>query len=210
MPSSIISEIPLRFTYDNNYFNEKYQGVPVGGYTQIFDKMLEEIDVRLNTSYQDIKDEIEYDRLIYTGPIDEYFNYKYGPLEYRSLRFEEKIYDCKNYQGNAVLNWTEKSVPYTRSIEHKHFEKADTDKTVISYEYPQDFDVNDNSTDRYYPINDEENEKLYKLYKSDVVNSENKIIFCGRLGSYRYDSMDVAIVNALKIVKEELDERNFS
>lgn len=208
LPASIISEIPLRFTYSNNYFNEKYQGVPIGGYTQIFEKLLENIDVLTNTSYEDIKDKIEFKKIIYTGAIDEFYNYKYGPLEYRSLRFEEKILDCKNHQGNAVLNWTSKDVPYTRSIEHKHFEGTPTRKTVISYEYSQEFDVNKKDCERYYPINDDRNNKVYELYREEAKKQKEKIIFCGRLGSYRYDSMDVAITNAWQVVLEELDEED--
>lgn len=168
LPAFIIKRVPLRFTYDNNYFNDRYQGIPVGGYTAMVEKMLEGTEVRTHTEYKEFikrcgAEGITFDRVLYTGMIDEYFDYKLGALEYRSLRFEqEEMPDCANYQGNAVVNYTERSVPYTRIIEHKHFEFGSQPGTVITREYPAKWEPGD---EPYYPVNDERNEKLFREYK---------------------------------------------
>ena len=202
LPSFIIKRLPVRFTYDNNYFNSLYQGIPVGGYTKIIERMLEGIEVRLNTDFFEDRDAYENiaDKIVFTGPIDKFYNYKYGNLEYRSLRFENKIIDCDNYQGNAVVNYTEYEVPYTRIIEHKHFEENNSEKTVITYEYPQNWDL---EKEAYYPINDKKNDSIYQKYKQETTSNHN-IIFGGRLAEYKYYDMDKVIESALSSVKEEL------
>ena len=208
LPSFIIKRLPVRFVYDNNYFNDKYQGIPIGGYTQIIEKMLEGIEVRLNEDF--FKKKEEYiacaDKVVFTGMIDEFYDYCYGQLEYRSLRFETEVLDCENYQGNAVVNYTEKEIPYTRIIEHKHFEfmcqnGEKIDKTVITREYPATWKLGD---EPYYPMNDEKNNELYKKYL-DKAKSENKVIFGGRLGMYKYFDMHNVISAALETVKNELN-----
>ena len=208
LPSFIIKRLPVRFVYDNNYFNDKYQGIPIGGYTQIIEKMLEGIEVRLNEDF--FKKKEEYiacaDKVVFTGMIDEFYDYCYGQLEYRSLRFETEVLDCENYQGNAVVNYTEKEIPYTRIIEHKHFEfmcqnGEKIDKTVITREYPATWKLGD---EPYYPMNDEQNNELYKKYL-DKAKSENKVIFGGRLGMYKYFDMHNVISAALETVKNELN-----
>lgn len=219
LPAFIIKRLPLRFTYNNNYFNDRYQGIPVGGYTQITDALLdsEYITVRLNTDFKDIRDDIEYDRLIYTGAIDEYYDYCYGPLSYRSVRFETEELPMADFQGNAVVNYTEaydpnvpedeqSGRPYTRIIEHKHFEAEDTDiysipTTVISREYSQEWKP---GIEPYYPVNDEENTALYERYRALADEDEkNGVLFGGRLGHYRYYDMDKVIAAALEAVRRE-------
>ena len=203
LPSFIIKRLPVRLIYDNNYFNDKYQGIPIGGYTKLVEKMLEGIEVKLNTNFFD---DVEYyksiaEKIVYTGPIDEYFNYKLGELDWRSLRFEEKILDCENYQGNAVVNYTEYEVPYTRIIEHKHFEfDATSPKTIITKEYPDSWNK---EKEPYYPINNERNNELYEKYAA-LAKQDKNVIFGGRLGQYKYYDMDKVIAEALKCVKEEI------
>lgn len=201
LPPFIIKRLPVRFTFDNNYFDDRYQGIPIGGYTQIIDKLLSGVEVRLNTDF--LKDKEQYlalaDRVIYTGPIDAYFNYVYGALQYRSVRFETETLDVANFQGNAVVNYTEREVPFTRIIEHKHFEFGKQPKTVISREYPSEWIKGD---EPYYPINDEVNQQLYKQYQALAI-SESNVHFGGRLGQYKYYDMDDVIASALAFVAEE-------
>lgn len=193
LPASIIKRLPVRFIYDNNYFNDRYQGIPIGGYTQIIEKLLDGIEVRLNTSYQQLDDSVEYEQLIYTGCIDQYFDYCYGPLQYRSVRFETQVLDCDNYQGNAVVNYTSHQQPYTRIIEHKHFEFGTQTKTVISKEYSNEWDV---SQEPYYPINDQHNSELYAKYL-ELAKQHPTVHFGGRLGKYKYYDMDKVIADVL-------------
>lgn len=203
LPAFIIRRLPLRFTYDNNYFNDRYQGIPIGGYTAIIKKLLEQADVKLGTDY--LKERETYkdmaDRIVFTGMIDEYFDYILGALEYRSVRFETEVLDCPNYQGNAVVNYTEREVPYTRIIEHKHFEFGTSDKTVISREYSSEWKVGD---EPYYPVNDERNSSLYEKYK-ELAEKEKRVVFGGRLGSYKYYDMDKVILAALELAEKELN-----
>lgn len=200
LPAFIIKRLPLRFTYDNNYFNDRYQGIPIGGYTAIVEKMLEGIEVHLDSDY--LKEKEKYnemaEKIIYTGQIDEYFSYCLGVLEYRSVRFEQEVLDCENYQGNAVVNYTEKEIPYTRIIEHKHFEFGKQEKTVISKEYSSEWKKGD---EPYYPVNNEKNNLLYQEYLK-LAQKEKKVIFGGRLGEYQYYDMDKVIEAALKKIKE--------
>lgn len=200
LPSFIIKRIPVRFTYNNNYFNDRYQGIPIGGYTAIIEKMLEGVEVRTNTDFFEFRKEKPEiaEMIIFTGAIDEYFGYKLGALQYRSVRFETEVLDCDNYQGNAVVNYTEKEVPYTRIIEHKHFEFGTQEKTVISREYSSEWKV---GMEPYYPVNDEKNNTLYEEYKK-LAEAEKNVIFGGRLGSYRYYDMDQVINAALSKVEE--------
>lgn len=198
LPAFIIKRIPVRFTFDNNYFNDIYQGIPKGGYTKIIEKMLEGIDVILNCDFKNNKDKFEYDKLIYTGPIDQYYDYCFGPLQYRSVEFKHELLYMEDYQGVAVVNYTDKQVPYTRIIEHKHFEFLKSDKTIISKEYSSSWDVN---KEPYYPINDEVNNALYEKYKSLSLN-ENNVYFKGRLGQYRYYDMHVVLKEALMFIKD--------
>lgn len=200
LPSFIIKRLPVRFTYDNNYFNDIYQGIPIGGYTQIIEKMLKGIEVRLNTDFFENREYFENiaDKIVFTGMIDKYYNYKYGELEYRSLRFETEILDEKNFQGNAVVNYTEFEIPYTRIIEHKHFEFDEiSPKTVITKEYP---DTWTRDKEPYYPINDDKNNQLYKKYEK-LAKTDSKVIFGGRLGKYKYYDMDKVIEETLNFVK---------
>lgn len=196
LPSFIIKRLPVRFTYDNNYFNDRYQGVPIGGYTKIIEKMLEGIEVRLNSNFFDKREEYENiaDKIIFTGMIDEYYNYCFGKLEYRSLRFEIEVLNEENYQGNAVVNYTEREIPYTRIIEHKHFEYGQQEKTVITKEYPSEWKEGE---EPYYPVNNERNNELYSKYK-ELADKEEKVIFWGRLGEYKYYDMDKVIEKVLK------------
>lgn len=203
LPPFIIKRLPVRFTFDNNYFSDRYQGIPIGGYTQIIQKMLEGSDVLLNCDYFD--DRAYYnsiaDKIIYTGSIDGFFDYCYGELEYRSLRFETSILDTDNYQGNAVVNYTEREIPYTRIIEHKHFEFGTQPKTVITKEYPAQWTK---GQEAYYPVNDEKNNALYEKYKQ-LAQSQSKVIFGGRLGLYKYLDMHQVIRLALDCAKNELN-----
>ncbi len=211
LPAFIIKRLPLRFTYDNNYFNDRYQGIPVGGYTAMVEKMLQGIEVRTGVSYREFAVEQEtadgivvsdhagntYRKVVYTGMLDEYFDYSLGHLEYRSLRFEtEQMPQCDNYQGNAVVNYTEREVPYTRVIEHKHFEFGTQQGTVITREYPAEWREGD---EPYYPVNDERNSALLKKYQ-ELASGRPHIVFGGRLGQYRYYDMDKVIAAALDAV----------
>ncbi|MEY8337939.1 UDP-galactopyranose mutase [Lachnospiraceae bacterium 62-35] len=202
LPAFIIKRLPLRFVYDNNYFNDRYQGIPIGGYTGIVEKMLDGIEVKCNTDYRDfIRENPDIaDRTVYTGQIDEFFDYQLGVLEYRSVRFETEVLDCENYQGNAVVNYTEREIPFTRIIEHKHFEFGRQKKTVISREYPSEWKQGD---EPYYPINDERNMKLYQEYEK-LAQTRPDVIFGGRLGAYKYYDMDKVIEAALEAVEENL------
>lgn len=202
LPAFIIKRLPVRFIYDNNYFNDRYQGIPEGGYTQICEKMLEGAEVRLNVDYFANKAELDAlaDKVLFTGMIDEYYGYRYGELEYRSLRFETETLDCENYQGNAVVNYTEYEVPYTRIIEHKHFEFGKQPKTIVTREYPATWKKGD---EPYYPVNNERNDALYAKYKA-LADAEGRVIFGGRLGMYKYYDMDDTIAAALVLCEKEL------
>ena len=202
LPSFIIKRLPVRFTYDNNYFNARYQGIPMGGYTKMVEKMLEGVEVRLNTDYLSQREEWNKvaKKVIYTGPIDAYFGQQFGPLEYRTVRFETEVLDMENYQGNAVVNYTDAETPYTRIIEHKHFEFGTQPKTVISKEYSTEWK---NGDEPYYPINDEKNNALYAKYK-ELADQETNVIFGGRLGEYKYYDMDRVIEIALEAAEKEL------
>ena len=213
LPSFIIKRLPVRMIYDNNYFNDKYQGIPIGGYTQIIEKMLDGVEVKLNYDFFEHKEELENiaEKIIFTGQIDKYYDYKFGKLEYRSVRFETEELDVENYQGNAVVNYTDREVPYTRIIEHKHFEQGkqlgnevtegpSVGKTVISKEYSDKWDI---TKEPYYPINNEKNNELYNKYKK-LADKDSKVIFGGRLGQYKYYDMDKVILEALNLVKVEL------
>jgi UDP-galactopyranose mutase len=200
LPAFIIKRLPLRFTYDNNYFNDRYQGIPIGGYTAIIKKMLEETEILLNTDYKEFtaKNGQVADKVLYTGMIDEYYDYKLGVLEYRSVRFEQERYEMENYQGNAVVNYTDREVPYTRIIEHKHFEYGKQPVTIISKEYSSEWHKGD---EPYYPVNNEKNNSLYEKYRQ-LAESENNVIFGGRLGNYKYYDMDKVIEAALDKIEE--------
>ena len=204
LPSFIIKRLPVRFTYDNNYFNDLYQGIPIGGYTPIIEKMLEGIDIRLNCDYFSKRKELETiaNKIVFTGMIDQYYDYCFGELEYRSLRFETEILESENYQGNAVVNYNEYEIPYSRIIEHKHFEYGKQEKTVITREYPATWKKGD---EPYYPMNDEKNNCLYEKYKA-LADKENKVIFGGRLGMYKYYDMHHIISEALEMVGKEFNE----
>lgn len=214
LPAFIIKRLPLRFTYDNNYFNDRYQGIPIGGYTAMIERMLEGIEVKTGVSYQEFATEQEqdggmcavdregnrYKKIVYTGMLDEYFDYALGHLEYRSLRFEtETLAGCENYQGNAVVNYTEREIPYTRVIEHKHFEFGTQKDTVVTREYPA---VWKEGEEPYYPINDEKNNSLFQKYQ-EMAGARPHIIFGGRLGQYQYYDMDKVIAQALQAVEQE-------
>ena len=213
LPSFIIKRLPVRFIYDNNYFNDIYQGIPMGGYTKIIEKMLDGIEVRLNYDYFDHKEELDNiaEKIVFTGPIDQYYNYQFGELQYRSIRFETEVLDKENYQGNAVVNYTEYEVPYTRIIEHKHFEYGASlgkiaegeakEKTIISREYSDTWVP---GKEAYYPINNDRNNNLYQQY-AELAKNDNKVIFGGRLGQYKYYDMDKVILSALECVKSELN-----
>lgn len=203
LPAFIIKRLPLRFTYDNNYFNDRFQGIPIGGYTAIIEKMLSKADVRLNTDYLEHREELDSlaDKVIYTGMIDRFYDYKLGVLEYRSVRFETEKLETDNFQGNAVVNYTDREVPYTRIIEHKHFEFGKQPVTIISREYSSEWTKGD---EPYYPVNDDKNGALHAKYE-ELAKQESKVIFGGRLGSYRYYDMDKVIGAALDMVREQLD-----
>ena len=209
LPAFIIKRLPVRLTFDNNYFNALYQGIPVGGYTKMVERMLEGVEVRLNTDYLSHKAELDAlaENVVYTGPIDAYFSYRLGTLEYRSVRFETEVLDKQNFQGNAAVNYTDRETPWTRIIEHKWFEFGkdehgnDLPKTVISREYSSEWKVGD---EPYYPVNDEKNGALYSRYK-ELATAEKKVIFGGRLGEYRYYDMDQVIEAALEMSARELE-----
>ena len=203
LPAFIIKRLPVRMIYDNNYFNDKYQGIPIGGYTKLVEKMLEGIEIRLNTDFFKNRDELSSlaSKIIYTGPLDEYFNYSLGEIEWRSLKFEDKIIDSNNYQGNAVVNYTGTEVPYTRVIEHKHFEFNTTSpKTVVTFEYPSDYK---NGMEKFYTVNDDKNNSLAEHYR-ELASKEDKTIFGGRLAEYKYYDMDDVIKSAFEVVEKEL------
>ena len=200
LPAFIIRRLPVRFTFDNNYFNARYQGIPTEGYTRLVERLLEGVEVRLGTDY--FADKAGFDAMaetvVYTGAVDRYFNYCFGPLQYRSVRFETELLDTPNYQGNAVVNYTDRETPYTRIIEHKHFVFGTQPKTVVSREYSAEWKPGD---EPYYPVNDTVNSALYLRYK-ELANREEKVIFGGRLGEYRYYDMDAAIASALSRLEE--------
>lgn len=202
LPASIIKRLPCRFTYDNNYFNDRFQGIPMGGYTKMVANMLEGVEVRTGVEYKDLIAEQPdiADRVIYCGPIDSFYDYSLGQLEYRSLRFETDLLDEADHQGVAVMNYNEREVPYTRVIEHKHFEFGTQPKTVVTREYPADWKPGD---EPYYPINDERNTALYEQYR-ELADREGKVVFAGRLGGYKYYDMDKAIAAAFDVVRAEL------
>ena len=205
LPAFIIRRLPVRFTFDNNYFNARYQGIPMGGYTAMVEKMLQGIPVRLGEDYLANRDEWNAlaDRVIYTGPIDAYFDFCYGALEYRSVRFETEILDTPNYQGNAVVNYTDRETPYTRIIEHKFFEFGTQPKTVISREYSSAWQP---GAEPYYPVNNEANTALYNKYRA-LADSEKNTVFGGRLGEYRYYDMDAVLLRALETAQKEKERK---
>lgn len=202
IPSFIIKRLPVRFTYDNNYFNDKYQGIPIGGYNVIIEKLLDGVEVRLDTDFFADRAELESlaDKIVYTGQLDKYFDYCHGELQYRGLRFEHEIMNTDNYQGSAVVNYTEREVPYTRVIEHKHFEFGIQEKTVVTKEYSSDWQRGE---EPYYPINDERNQAIYQQYKS-MIESQGKVIFGGRLAEYKYYDMHQVFESAINCAKSEL------
>ena len=201
LPAFIIKRLPVRLVYDNNYFNDKYQGIPIGGYTNLVAKMLDGIETKLNTNFFDNREYYESiaNKIVYTGPIDEYFNYSLGKLEWRSLKFDTKILDVDNFQGNAVVNYTGHEVNYTRVIEHKHFESTNSNNTVITYEYPADYE---DGMEKYYTINDDKNNILADKYR-ELAEKEKNVIFGGRLAEYKYYDMDDVIKRAFEMIKKE-------
>jgi UDP-galactopyranose mutase len=203
LPKEIIKRLPVRFTYDNNYFNDKYQGIPIGGYTQIFEKLLDGIEVKLEVDYLENKErwDILANKTIYTGPVDKYYDYKFGELEYKTTKFNHKKLDTDNYQGTAMMNFTDSEVPYTRIIEHKHFENTQSDITWVTWEYPTEYKAKE--TEPFYPVNDEENNLKYIQYKN-LVNQEKNTIFGGRLAEYKYYDMHQVIESALNFVNNKI------
>ncbi|MGL5963330.1 MAG: UDP-galactopyranose mutase [Fusobacteriaceae bacterium] len=201
LPAFIIKRLPVRFTYDNNYFNDKYQGIPEGGYNLIAEKMLEGIDIQLSTDFFQEREKLSTlaDKIVFTGMIDEFYEYKFGTLEYRSLKFEHEILNEENHQGVAVVNYTEREIPYTRVIEHKYFEYGTQSKTVITKEYPADWKIGD---EPYYPVNNDKNNELFEKYKK-LASEESNIIFGGRLGNYKYYDMHQVIEAALESINLE-------
>lgn len=202
LPAFIIRRLPVRYTYNNNYFSDPYQGIPKGGYTGMFEKLLSGVEVRLNCDYLAHREELRplAKEVIYTGPIDRYFDYCYGPLQFRSLRFETEVLDMDNFQGNAVVNYTDRETPYTRIIEHKHFEFGTQEKTVVTKEYPAPWQPGD---EPYYTVNDDRNTALYEQYAA-LAKRESGITFGGRLGEYKYYDMDKVIASALRLCEEKL------
>ena len=202
LPAFIIKRLPVRLTFDNNYFNALYQGIPMGGYTKMVAHMLDGIEVRLDTDYLANKEELDAlaEKVVYTGPVDAYFDYRLGYLEYRSVRFDTEVLDMPNFQGNAAVNYTDRETPWTRIIEHKWFEFGTQPKTVISREYSSEWKPGD---EPYYPVNDEKNGALYQQYKA-LADAEEKVIFGGRLGEYKYYDMDAVIAAALELCDKEL------
>ena len=200
LPPFIINRLPVRFTYDNNYFNDKYQGIPIGGYNVLIDGLLEGIEVKINSDFFDNREYYESiaENIVFTGRLDEFFDFKYGNLEYRSLRFENELLDIENYQGNAVINYTDKEIPYTRIIEHKHFEFGKQNKTIITKEFSTEWE---NGSEPYYPINDTHNGEILKKY-TKLANSETNTIFGGRLAEYKYYDMHQVIESALNKVNK--------
>lgn len=204
LPDFIIKRLPVRFTFDNNYFNDKYQGIPVGGYNKLTEGLLAGIEVRLDTDFFKNREELSAlaDTVVYTGQIDEYFDFAHGALEYRSLRFENQLLNEENYQGNAVVNYTDAETPFTRIIEHKHFEFGTQPKTVITHEFPSEWS---SGAEPYYPVNDNKNTEVFNLYK-ELANKEEKVIFGGRLAEYRYYDMHQVVGSALKKVRVHFDQ----
>lgn len=202
LPAFIIKRLPVRFTFNNNYFNDKYQGIPIGGYTSIIQKMLLNIDISTHTNFFENVDywKSKANKIVYTGKIDEYFNYQFGELEYRTLKFEHQSLPIKNYQGNAVVNFTDVNVPYTRCLEHKHFEFGTQPSTIITHEYPDKWQKN---SEPYYPVNDTKNQQIFKQYQQ-LALLENHLIFGGRLAEYKYYDMHQIIASALLAVKKEM------
>ena len=196
LPKEIIKRLPVRYTYDNNYFNDLYQGIPIGGYTQIFEKLLSNIEIKLNTDYLQNKSYWDNlaEKIIYTGPIDRYFNYVFGTLEYKTTKFVHEKKEIDNYQGTAIMNFTEEEIDYTRIIEHKHFENVESQNTWITFEYPEEYKVD--QTDPYYPVKDRINNEKYQKY-FELSKKEKNLIFGGRLGEYKYYDMDKVIESAL-------------
>jgi UDP-galactopyranose mutase len=206
LPAFIIKRLPVRFTFDNNYFNDSYQGIPIGGYNKLIDKLLVGIETKTGIDFFDNRTYWESiaDKIVYTGKIDEWYNYRFGWLEYRTVRFETETLECENYQGNAVINYTEYKVPYTRIIEHKHFEFGDQPKTVISKEYSAEWTE---GAEPFYPINDKKNTGLYAQYY-ELAQKEKNVIFGGRLAEYTYYDMDKVIERALETATEKLEIKN--
>lgn len=204
LPAFIIKRLPVRYTYDNNYFNDKYQGIPIGGYNALIDKLLKDIEVKLSTDFLNNKNQYRYlaKKIVYTGPIDEFFKYKLGHLEYRGLEFKTEKLDTDNYQGVAVMNFTEREIDYTRIIEHKHFEYGEQPVTYITKEYPKEWTIGEEA---YYPVNNERNQMLYRQYK-ELANKEENVIFGGRLAEYVYYDMDKVIYSALMRVHQEFTD----
>ena len=202
LPAFIIKRLPVRFTFDNNYFNDKYQGIPIGGYNKLIEGLLDGIEVRLEVDFFAQREEFTQiaDKIVFTGKIDEFYNNQFGSLEYRSLKFDTKTLDQPNFQGNAVINYTESKIPYTRIIEHKHFEFGTQKKTVITYEYPDEWSLGKES---YYPVNDDKNNAIYNQYKS-LAEKDKNVIFGGRLAEYKYYDMHQIIGSALKKSKDSL------
>lgn len=203
LPAFIIKRLPVRFTFDNNYFNDKYQGIPVGGYNQIIDGLLDGVELKTNTDFFADRNYFESiaKKIVYTGKIDEYFNFRFGELAYRGLKFEHQTLDIPNFQGNAVVNYTDAETSFTRIIEHKHFEFGTQDKTVITHEFPE---LSDKNTEPYYPINNDENNRIFKQYQA-LAQQQERVIFGGRLAEYRYYDMHQVIGSALKTVRQEFD-----
>lgn len=204
LPKEIITRLPFRLTYDNSYYNDKYEGVPVDGYTKIFEKLLEGIEVRINTDYLKKREELDAlaKKVIYTGPIDRFFNYELGELEYKTLKFAHKLVESENYQGCSVMNYTDYDVPHTRTIEHKHFEQSESDVTWVTWEYPVPYVAGE--TEAYYPVNDETNNKIYRQYK-EMSKHYDYVYFGGRLGEYKYYDMDKVIESALTFIENLSD-----
>ncbi len=205
LPAFIIKRLPVRFTFDNNYFNDRYQGIPIGGYNKLTEGLLASVEVRLGVDFTEEREELSQlaDTLVYTGKIDEYFGFRFGALEYRSLRFDHETLDTGNFQGNAVVNYTDAETPFTRIIEHKHFEFGTQPKTVVTREYPQEWSK---GAEPYYPINDSKNDTLYRQYKA-LAEAEEKVIFGGRLAEYRYYDMHQVIGSALKKVRDHFGDQ---
>lgn len=201
LPAFIIKRLPVRYTYDNNYFNDLFQGIPIGGYNKIIEKLFEGCEIRLNTDYLSDKEHFDSlaDKVVYTGTIDSFYGYRFGKLQYRSLKFETEVLDTDNFQGNAVINYTDRETPYTRIIEHKHFEFGTQEKTVITREYPAEWSE---GMEPYYPVNDDENQALYRRY-AELAEKEEHVIFGGRLAEYKYYDMDKVIESAFTCVKKE-------
>jgi len=205
LPAFIIKRLPMRFTFDNNYFDDKYQGVPIGGYNKLTAGLLKGIEVKLETDYFEHREKWDAmaDQIVFTGNIDQFYNYQFGRLEYRSLRFEHQVYDTPNHQGNAVVNYTEREIPYTRTIEHKHFEFGNQPKTVVTSEYPEEWTP---QKEAYYPINDERNTKIFQQY-NELARQEKNTLFGGRLATYKYYDMHQVIASALHAIAVQFQEK---